>query len=668
MQTNELRFDLNASLCPEGHVWAKSGRCSASPLLRTVMGVQSVFSPPVAARDLTMRFTLRAETKTLYDDGRFCGQHEGLLFCGGEWFPDRIHRRGSYHQRVDGELLSLAVVSDLVPLADRAGVLCVITITNRSDHEVSVDIVPQVEPGHPNTVSLDESNWDWPRAGESATQTQPGLWQNSTTSVRLVSESLSLTAMRAGESRTARVALLLNATCTSNELAVMERQCADDAQKRLDRFYASLPTIRSSVPHLQEYLQRAMMSGWVSMWENPDFVLSPFPATLGIQGAGTICYLWDTGGFMPMTMTMLMGDQSRRLIECFLNIDLTEYYAFTPSGQGAGVGYSYSYFSLMGLLWHHLCRRPNDVDLFAKVRDVLLTHEQHANHHGDLLDYGTQDNLLETSTQGYEHIVASPNAERAWCFDRLADLAEHFGQSGASLWRQHAHRIRQAIRDVLWNDTAGWFDCVYPDGRRETVYSIQVFNVLTSEVCDRAQRDRILQHLRDGAFLGRYGVSSMSRQDTIHYEVNDPDWSGGGAYSGTGPLLANLLWRNGESARAWDVLKRHFWMGQHLPYYPQEHHCDRPQVPQNKRANVIAGLTGIESILTGLFGISPQPDGSLWIDPQTSPDGCVEVTNYEFRGHRYDMLIDGSHCRVRMDGREIASKSVQRMQIVNATQ
>ena len=148
---------------------------------------------------------------------------------------------------------------------------------------------------------------------------------------------------------------------------------------------------------------------------------------------------------------------------------------------------------------------------------------------------------------GWEHVVASPNAERAWALDTLADLSDLTGASlPADDLRASAQQIRAEVIRQLWDADAGWFRSRYPDGHTELTYSIQAFDVLRSGACPPDVAAALISHLRPGAFLGEYGVSSVSAEDELHYETADIDWSGAGAYTGEGPQLALTLWDRGE--------------------------------------------------------------------------------------------------------------------------
>jgi hypothetical protein len=170
---------------------------------------------------------------------------------------------------------------------------------------------------------------------------------------------------------------------------------------------------------------------------------------------------------------------------------------------------------------------------------------------------------------------------------------------------------------------------------------------------DAEIRKGLLAQLRPGAFLADCGVQSVSRADTVHFEVLDTDWSGGGAYIGDGAELAEILYHVGESEQAWDILKRYFWMGKRLVYYPQEAFADRPAVPAQKRANCNSGLAHAQAILYGLAGFDPQPDGSLWLDPHPPKNGRIALKGYRAHGHTVDVEFSDGTCRVVCDGTEI---------------
>jgi hypothetical protein len=95
-------------------------------------------------------------------------------------------------------------------------------------------------------------------------------------------------------------------------------------------------------------------------------------------------------------------------------------------------------------------------------------------------------------------------------------------------------------------------------------------------------------------------------------------------------------------------------MGEHFPYYPQDHYCDRPAAPpRGRRANVIAGLTGAEAVLLGLAGLRPRVDGTLGLTPPAWLPGALELHGLHYRDHDIDLSLSAGHSEVSVDGRTV---------------
>lgn len=60
------------------------------------------------------------------------------------------------------------------------------------------------------------------------------------------------------------------------------------------------------------------------------------------------------------------------------------------------------------------------------------------------------------------------------------------------------------------------------------------------------------------------------------------------------------------------------------PYIPREHYCDRPQMPENKRAHIIAGVSGMQAVLLGMPGLEPTLDGHL-VHAGRKPLFCSDI-------------------------------------------
>ncbi|HLL96592.1 MAG TPA: hypothetical protein VK404_16560, partial [Spirosoma sp.] len=433
------------------------------------------------------------------------------------------------------------------------------------------------------------------------------------------------------------------------------RQTREAWQRRLDTYLAAVPKLQSTIPGLVDYYQRSLISGLVCIWENPAFVTNPYISTCGMDGGGINCYLWDMG-YVPNMLALMLGKQAETLAKLLAGVKLDTYYSVTPAGSGIGVPYSYSTYAFTNLMRTLANHRGINPVLFAEAKRLILAQEARPTWRG-LIDFGDQHNLLEMRNRGYEHYVPSPNIERAWCLRALADLndAQGLNPADSRAWRGRADSITQAVRRELWDDRLGWFVCRSPDrpDHPETVYSIQIFDALAMGACTPAMKKRMLSQLQDGTFLFPYGVSSVSAKDSLRYEYNDTDWGGSGAYTGDGPQLAQMLYGEQQPDRAFDVLRRSFWLGQHLPYFPQEHYVDKPGVPAHKRANIVAGLTGAETILFYMVGLEPRLDGSLWLHPQAPASGSLTLPEVPWGGRRFSLQLSRRLCRIEQNGKVV---------------
>ncbi|KRF03692.1 hypothetical protein ASG89_02730 [Paenibacillus sp. Soil766] len=665
---DKYAFDLRKSVAPPGHIGVTSLYSVTAPQYGTVTGVKGFFSPPYAASELLMQLQFTADGMPVEDTGNLGKEDCGLLLAGAVWQPDRILRRGTYHWLKEGKMYSLDVNSDLVPLTGRAGYVLAVRVTNRCGRTIPLSIVPQLNPGLVNQVPLGEWGFCPPRGGVAATNIDHHIWKTDTVRIMMLHEQLTAE-MLPGEEVVFRFAVVFTAAgcdvTMPGSLAEWEQETSDSWTKRIAHAEATVPQLQSDIPGLEAYYRRSLISGLICMWEHPDFKIQPFLAVSGIDGGGISCYPWDTAGYVGQTLTMLLGpEKSADFLTFMYEGGIDRHICFFPDGTGdQPFPYSYSLWSFFHFAWSTFCQHGAVKELYPMLERILEVDEERLMHHGELLDYGNHHHLLEMRSSGFEHAVASPNAERAWCYDRMGELADHFGFEGASAWREKAAGIRKGIQEQLWDRSQAWFGSLYPDGHKEYIYSIQYYDSLRMGVCTPEMEQALLSHLRDGAFLGEYGVSSISAEDSLHYELNDPDWSGGGSFAGEGAILAQTLWEIGQSELAWDVMKRHIWMGKHLPYFPQEHYCDRPQTPAHKRANNIAGMAGAQALIMGMAGIRPQLDGSLLVHPQPLAEGHVSIIGYLHRGKRIDVHVEPGSCRIVCAGEDIYSgvPSLQRV-------
>ena len=666
-QAKDFAMDLRACVMPAKYIWVSSGSGVCAPQENTVCGVRGCFAPPFAAPDLALSLRIFADGHEIADSGSRGKGDCGLLYSGGSWQPDSIVRRGFYHFKTPRGLLSFTAESELVPLLDEAGFVLTLRLRQRGKEPIRLSVEPTLSAGRPALHALCDWGFMPPEGGKSeASPIAPDIWEGGGVRAELMREGCEERLIAPGELFTCRFAVLLThaeQSAPQESLAARAQRTKDAWQRRFDLASNRLPELHSNIPGLAEYYRRSLISGLICLWENKAFSLTPFPTTSGMDGGSVCCYPWDSAGYSAQMLVALLGSEgTQALIRAMLRCGIDAHISLAPDGTGLGwCGYAYSFWSILNLYWTLATFTGEGRELYPEIVKLFEAEEARLPERNHLKDYGEQHNLLEMRACGYEHFVPSPNAERAWCYDRLCDLAEHFGFDFNPGWRGKAESIRSAIREQLWDEDAGWFRCLHPDGHAEMVYSIQMFDALRMGACTDGMKRKMLRQVTDGRFLGAYGVSSVSAADEMHYELNDPDWSGGGCYSGEGPELAEMLWQQGESDLAWDVLRRHFWLGTMAPYIPQEHFCDKPGAPANKRANIISGSAGLEAVLYGLAGFAHTLDGKLAVSPSPAPGGWYEITGYRFENRRVDLRVNGQEMILALDGAPVYRGKPQRV-------
>ena len=482
----DFAFDLRRAV-PPADIWVGSGTGTVAPLPGTVCGAGPWFSPPYAVPDGQLTVALEVDGWPVLDAAQRGAGDRGLLYAGGTWYPDRIVRHGTYHQYRDGRLVSVAVRSTLTPRYGASGYELSIAVRNRAHRRASVAIRPQLEPGHARPVPLSEWGWMPPEAG---TEGPPVVIAHNGLSMEL----------DPGAEATVTFVVQAGARPVAGVTPTTERWAA-----RLAGALAEVPRLDTDIPGLDAYYRRSLASGLVCLWDHPGFVTNPFVATSGLDGGALCAYAWDTGGYAPQLLTLMLGERVTDVITALLGADLTSYYAIAPDGTGVGVPYAYSAWSLVCLAYAAAGRHGIDAGLVTRLHDTNVSLDRRFPPYGPdgvLRDYGDQHNLLEMRGAGWEHVVASPNAERAWSLEMLAELSEAAGAGlSEGALRATAARIRAEVVRQLWDPEAGWFRSRYPDGHTELAYSIQAFDALRAGACPPDVAD---------ALLARFGPVSSS--------------------------------------------------------------------------------------------------------------------------------------------------------------
>jgi hypothetical protein len=433
-------------------------------------------------------------------------------------------------------------------------------------------------------------------------------------------------------------------------------------REKLAWAYNNLPKFSSTNKQLEKYYYRCMLTMLMSRYENPNYITEVFWAV----GMWPFTISWDTSYGSDIIAMLEAESLKAAILLDFEQVQMKKTYVSWNGAFWENL-YIQEPFALQIMIEAYL-RHTNDYSLFdAKAADATVWEwmqrwvtELQTNYTDNLglinVGYNTEK-IIEIRTDGYNHAVPITNA---LTIDLLYQMANWAGKMGdaklAKKYTKDADNLKDLVNEHLWNEELGWFDNLYPDGTKGTVWTYHLFDLLDSEHLTDNQLLRLANHIQEGQFLGKYGMYSISRRDTVHWDLIDSDWGGGGQYAGMPGRVSRYLYQQGFAGQGWDILKRHIRYMDHFPYLPQNPFTDKPEQDLSSMCLEIAAGAGMEAIIFGTFGVKMEED-KLTIKPFNHEDiGEATLRDITYNGKKYGIWLKQKQFLVYEDENLIANK------------
>lgn len=671
-----------------------NGCGSISILNKCVTGLQRLRFPPIEVPNYRFYLAFRdAKTGALIQDirpeiynHRAPGYYKAVNFTPGlpfvlllqrsYWEPNAFYRTGTFDKKIAGRWISFRIKTKASVSAVADEVFLRVEIQNRKSAPLILTTIPDqlMSPSavvaNTNTLARSFSQGSWKNIGFNTVESKLA-------SISVVS-SLPEQKNKAGwdwviagrSKSTATFAIILHqlpaAPPAASETGIPRlEKAASQAQQDQLRWAASrLPDVSTGDPAFDDLYRRCILSVLMCRWNRKNFVTHPFYAV----GIWRFMVAWDTS-FASKMLSVLDPTGLRKSFLTELRTGVLDH-SYVPWSRKASPHGSYVQgpFAAMRILQDYLRqtgdtgilnKRVGKMTVFEKMKQMGLQMEKRYALPDGLLDFGTGSvRFLEISTDGYQHVVATDNGLAFAYFRQLVAWCKARKDPAAAKFEQWTNKLDHSMNQKLWEPKVGWFVNLYPDGTRHLVWSYHLFDLLDSGILSAEQQHLMIGHLREGEFLGPYGMYSMSKADLIHWDREDADWGGGGQYVGMPLRVVESLYQLGYSEIAWDILARCTRWPDHFPYIPQEIFTNYPGSPAEEMPLSLSAGGGVQAVLFGVFGLRPHVNGSLDISPAYHHElGVARMTGYRFRGHTYDVVMGPWRYKVYQDGR-LAARNV----------
>jgi hypothetical protein len=485
-------------------------------------------------------------------------------------------------------------------------------------------------------------------------------------------------------------------TALRNLRADMARNVTELSREDWRRYFASVPQFTCSDP----YLERAYWYRWYGLrLLTVDVRAGRLPHPCIFEGIGAFRSHISYSAQCHMRETAWMHDAALAK-GCLENFVSNQVQSEDEPGDGFIPGHLYLwrrdrgfYHANWGAAARHVYSLTGDLEFVQRVYPALVRYAEYFDRERDREGVGLYD-VLDQGETGQEYMSRYLFVDReadAWrpiqvkgvdatcylyelqralaVFARALDL-----RADADWWDEKADSTRQAVRDLMWDAEAGWYQDVHPQTLARSPYKAAVgFYPFMSDIATSLQLSPLRLHLHDPATFGTpFPVPASSADDP--YFAADAEWKGkrtncpwnGRVWPMTNSHVADALAHAGRTLsadfrdEAADFITR---------YLRMMFHDDDPKRPNSyEHYNPFTGVPSlyrgvddyqhswiVDLVLRHVVGVQPPGEAGkvLVIDPLPFEVGWFRAEDIRVRGHRID--IDWSEetgFTVRVDGRE----------------
>jgi hypothetical protein len=582
-----------------------------------------------------------------------------------KWQPNAYFRNGTFHKEIDGKWLSFSIRTVTNVSYSDDEVFLKITMRNRDSKPLNLTLVPQQFAHQMLYDGMTGS--DQPKQIDAFTYGSEQMLATVSSDISAVDDNGFDLRIPADEYVTAYFAIRFykagqkSPSISQNDIKQRMEAADSITREKLKWAYENVPKLVSENTKLQEYYYRCLLSVLMSRYENPNYITNPFWAV----GYWPFTISWDNSYSADILAMLDPVSLKEAILTDFREVKMKRTYV---SWKGAFWDnlYIQEPFALQLMIEAYL-RHTNDYSLFGQKagdatvwewmqRWVKELQTNYTNKDG-LIDVGyNTEKIIEIRTDGYNHVVPITNVLTVHLLYRMSEWAGILKDKNKDVYYKDAEKLKGLMNAKLWNEQKGWYDNLYPDGSREAVWTNHLFDALGTEYLTGNQINRLVSHLREGVFLGKFGLYSIARQDSVHWDLIDSDWGGGGQYAGAPGRISRYLYRQGFAEMGWNILQRHMRYIDYFPYLPQNPRTDAPEQDRSSMPVEIASGAGMEAIIFGTFGINIEKN-KLTITPNTHEDLAITtLRDFKFRGRSYNIRLDKRYFSVYCDGKKIAEK------------